>query len=624
MGPAWVVAVVLAVTSPSWGSEVFRPDMQALGEADTVVTARLESGSTALPVESLAFYREGLAARARGNDRLAESSFRLAGELDPSFVETHLALARLYLFHDPRASLERLGEAFQAATGSFQAQHLTLVNVVLGTLVFFAVFIVVFAAYAGFRHLPRVHHSLLEYLKLWFYGPLAGLLALALLVTPVLWQLGLLPLTFTVLGLMWCWMNQGERRWASVLGGALVAGPLLVWGLSPLLLSPLDPGQPVFLTSRAMTSSYSPGLTRALEGAVEESPGDPDIRFALGVMYKRGGQYRTAETQYEKALELGANEAAVLNNLGVISFLRGNYDKAMEQLRASIDKNPDRAASHFNLSQTYAKKLYFDRAEEELQRANELSFNRIRATLRYSQGDNRRTLIDESLSDAVFWKQAWAGPRHMPGIPAWLRVWFPGAPWFLGPVSAFSFMAAFALGRRLHRTLPSFDCMNCGRPVCRRCLRRIRRSTYCGPCGDALLRIQSSSYTKLVLDSRIRRKRRIAYLLTRITALVLPGFHAARLGRTHLAAVLACVTTAAVLGLARPGPPLSRLVWIENGNRPWWPEFPLFLLVVAVVVSTITVVRLRPPSPLKSRMTGRDADDDESEPTSREMNARVA
>jgi hypothetical protein len=88
--------------------------------------------------------------------------------------------------------------------------------------------------------------------------------------------------------------------------------------------------------------------------------------------------------------------------------------------------------------------------------------------------------------------------------------------------------------------------------------------------------------------------------------------------------VLACVTTAAVLGLARPGPPLSRLVWIENGNRPWWPEFPLFLLVVAVVVSTITVVRLRPPSPLKSRMTGRDADDDESEPTSREMNARVA
>ena len=40
----------------------------------------------------------------------------------------------------------------------------------------------------------------------------------------VLWQLGLLPLTFTFLGLMWCWMNRAERRWVSVLGGALALG----------------------------------------------------------------------------------------------------------------------------------------------------------------------------------------------------------------------------------------------------------------------------------------------------------------------------------------------------------------------------------------------------------------
>jgi tetratricopeptide (TPR) repeat protein len=407
----------------------------------------------------------------------------------------------------------------------------------------------------------------------------------------------------------------------SVLGAVLAAGPLLVWGLSPLLLSPLDPAQPSFLISRAMTSSYSPGLTRALEAAAEERPDNPDIRFALAVMYKRAGRYGAAEAAYGKALELGASEAAVNNNLGVISFLRGNYDTAMEQLRSSIDTNADRAASHFNLSQTFAKKLYFDRAEEELQRANELSFNRIRATLRYSEGDNRRTLIDEPLPDAVFWKEAWAGDRRMPGTPRWLRAWFPGSLWFLGPVCAFCFAAAFVLGRRLHRTLPSFDCMNCGRPVCRRCLRRIRRATYCTPCGDALLRIQSSSYTKLVLDSRIRRKRRLAYLLTRITSLALPGFHAARLGKTNLAALLACVTTAAVLCLVRPDPPLTRLVWMDGGNRPWWPEFPILLLALAVVVSAVTVVRLRPPSVIRPPLDRR-SDEDQPEPE-REM-TRVA
>jgi Tfp pilus assembly protein PilF len=623
MGPALLAAVILAVTPASWGSEVFRPDMHALGEADTTLTARLESGSTVLPVESLAFYREGLEARDHGDADRAESSFRLAGELDPSFVETQLALARLHLFHDPRASLERLGLAVQAATGSFRAQHLTLVNLVLGSLIFFGVFLVVLTAYTGIRHLPRVHHSLLEYLKLWFYGPLAGLLAMALLATPVLWHLGLLPLTFTFLGLMWCWMKRAERGWAATLGGALVIGPLLVWALSPLLLSPLDPAQPSFLISRAMTSSYSPGLTKALEAAAEDHPGNPDIRFALAVMYKRGGRYGPAETQYEKALELGANEAAVRNNLGVISFLRGDYDKAMEQLRSSIEQKPDRAPSHFNLSQAYAKKLYFDRAEEELQRANALSFNRIRATLRYSEGDNRRTLIDEPLPDGAFWKEAWGGSRRMPGVPSWLRAWFPGSLWFLGPVCVFCFMGAFVLGRRLYRTLPSFDCMNCGRPVCRRCLRRIRRSTYCTPCGDALLRIQSSSYTKLVLDSRIRRKRRFAYLMTRITSLVLPGFHAARLGRTNLATVLALTATAAVLCLAHPDPPVSRLVWIETGNRPWWPEFPIALLVVAVAVSAVTVSRLRPPSVIKPHLEGGRPDEAEPEPE-REPSPRVA
>jgi hypothetical protein len=163
--------------------------------------------------------------------------------------------------------------------------------------------------------------------------------------------------------------------------------------------------------------------------------------------------------------------------------------------------------------------------------------------------------------------------------------------------------------------------MNCGRPVCRRCLRRIRRATYCTPCGDALLRIQSSSYTKLVLDSRIRRKRRLAYLLTRITSLALPGFHAARLGKTNLAALLACVTTAAVLCLVRPDPPLTRLVWMDGGNRPWWPEFPILLLALAVVVSAVTVVRLRPPSVIRPPLDRR-SDEDQPEPE-REM-TRVA
>ena len=85
------------------------------------------------------------------------------------------------------------------------------------------------------------------------------------------------------------------------------------------------------------------------------------------------------------------------NNLGVLAFLRQDYDRAMELLLESVDQDPERAASHFNLSQTYGKKLYFEKADQELTKANRIDIERVRATMRYSEGDDRRTLLDEPL-----------------------------------------------------------------------------------------------------------------------------------------------------------------------------------------------------------------------------------
>lgn len=603
MRPWWGVLTILAVgLGPSGAAaSVVAPKAADLARPDAVRQVLRDSGGDTLPVEALAYYAEARDQARAGNRARAIELLSLAADLDPGFAAPHFALARLQLLTDPRAAVESVWRGILTTVGTFSAQHHALINLVLGLLVLVAVGHLVLTAYAVLLHLLKVHHSATEHFGLWFPPRLAGLLALLLLVAPAAWRIGVLPLSFTLIGLMWRWLRAGERRWIGTLSAVVVAAPLLLWLGSPVLFSPLDPTSRASLLDRAMHDPYSPGLARGLDASLEEHPDDPALLFATAMVDRRGERYDRAERLYAQAMERGARPALVLNNLGVIAFLRGDYNRAMDTLQRAVDMDPEAAAPHFNLSQTYAKKLYFEKADQELAKSNRLDFNRIRTSLRRSEGEAARVMIDEPLPESAFWTAAWESPRSLPSLPAWMGFWFAGSLWLLTPISIVSFLLTYFLGRRLHRSLPSFGCSNCSRPVCRRCLRRVRRHTYCGPCGDVLLRIQSSSYSKLVLESQIRRKRRVVLALTRIGAWVLPGLHAARIGRSSLGILLALAATTGVLGLLFPGGPVSRTVWVDSGPGPWWPEVPALLLGLVLVVSGWTAAKLRP-TPVDTRI----------------------
>jgi hypothetical protein len=234
----------------------------------------------------------------------------------------------------------------------------------------------------------------------------------------------------------------------------------------------------------------------------------------------------------------------------VIAFLREEYDRALDLLQRSVANDSERAAAHFNLSQTFAKKLNFEKADQELSWPT-ASPSRPCARLRDADGNPRRTVIDERVSPKSIWWAAATGPRRMPTLPAAMTSWFPGSLWLLPLLGAICFAVGQRLGRRLHRHLPAMACANCGRPVCRRCLKRIHQEVYCAPCGDILLRIQSASYSKLVLDSQARRKRRFAAALLKASARV-----PARLRRAVRADSLAAPVISGVgaAGSLRPSP----------------------------------------------------------------------
>jgi tetratricopeptide (TPR) repeat protein len=557
-----------------------------------------DQGATGLSVEAIACYQEGLDAARRGDRAEAIQNLTNAAQLDPALPEAHVALARLHFPMEPQAVFADLVHAARAAVSSFSAQHLLLVNVIFAFLIVTALGSVLTVLYSLIRLIPQVHHSLAELLRRWLPPAVASLMAILILLTPALLRIGLVPVVLLLGGIAWWWMGRGDRRWLITLGALTVATPLLLWGFSPVIYSPFDPSGGAHLMGQAMSAPYSAGLADAMRGARAQQPENADLAFAEAMVLKRGGRFDEAEAAYQEALRYGASEALTYNNLGVIAFLRGEYDQALRLFDESTGAKSDLAAPHYNMSLAYAKKLLFEKADEQMLEANELSLNRIRAVLRHGTDGKESPLLDEPLPPTAMWAAAWDGPRRMPGLPRWTAVAFPGALAALPFISLPMLAIGLVLGRKLGLALPSLGCANCGRPVCRRCLRRIRKSAYCTPCGEALLRIQSTAYTKLVLDSRLRRNRTFSSIFPRLAGWLLPGYHASRTGHTDLAALLAMGTALGVSGLINDQLPVTRLVWVESGPSLWWPLLPAILLAIALLGSALTTLRLKPAPPV--------------------------
>ncbi len=592
---ALLVSMTTLVTV-SW-AELFPPMSTNLSDPDAIVASMRHRGARDLPLEALTFYEAGLAAARSGDRELAADRFTHAVEFDPAFPEAYMALARVQLFSDPVAAARSLVGAGRAFLGSFGAQHLFLVNSLFAGLVGCGLAALLVVLYAALRLLHRVHHSVSEIGRRWFPAPVAAVIAALLFVTPFMWRVGLVPVSLLFGGIMWNWMQRGERRAVATLALLAVVSPLLLWVLSPAIYSPLDPTERPILISRAMAAPHSPELVRTLREAIDRHPDDPALWFALGAMESRGGALHTADQAFRKAMELGAPEAEAQNNLGAVAFRRGQYDQAIDHLQRSVEKDSRLAAPHFNLSQAYAKKLYFERADSEMLEANRLSFNRIRAALRLQSEAATSLLITEPLPASSLWKSTWNGPRRTPELPSWMRFAYPGALMSLPVMGLLLFGAGLYVGRRIHHILPSHACTNCGKAVCRRCLRRIRKQAYCTACGDALLRIHSAAYSRLVLDSRLKRGRSIPALILRVGTWILPGFEALRKGHTAIGAALGAATLFTLLGLLRGVVPVSRLAWLEQGPGLWWPEIPLLSLVAIMALSLIAGIKLNPVVP---------------------------
>ena len=71
-----------------------------------------------------------------------------------------------------------------------------------------------------------------------------------------------------------------------------------------------------------------------LEQVAAEAPNSADIQRQLGDAYQQLDQLARADTAYRRAMDLGANEPALLNNYAIVLQARGKLAEAIAMLEA--------------------------------------------------------------------------------------------------------------------------------------------------------------------------------------------------------------------------------------------------------------------------------------------------
>ncbi|HKL27603.1 MAG TPA: tetratricopeptide repeat protein [Desulfuromonadales bacterium] len=111
-----------------------------------------------------------------------------------------------------------------------------------------------------------------------------------------------------------------------------------------------------------------------IKSVVAQDPSNRGAWVALGNTYFDNNQFIDAIDAYDKALELGPDDANVLTDQGVMFRRLGWFDKAIENFRKATEIAPNNPTPWFNLGVVYRNDLKdFPKAIEAWNRFLELA-----------------------------------------------------------------------------------------------------------------------------------------------------------------------------------------------------------------------------------------------------------
>jgi TPR repeat protein len=445
-----------------------------------------------------ALVRESHEALASGAPALALKRCRLAVEFAPALPEAHTCLARALLSDDPRAVKPALGEIGAAVRTSLADPRISralFANaggvLFCGLAVAGLAFVLLLLARYLQLYVHDVHHLFPPGARRWQTKMLAGVLVLS----PLLLQIGWVPLIFTLLFACALYASAAEVAISCILLALLAGSPYAAEGLARLAAF----GGPAIDVWMLEHGEGSLAELARLQRRLDLTPELP-VAFALARKSKRDGDLPAAEKLYQRALETnGASSlglASAHNNLGNVFLLEGDAQKAMQHYQSAAELQDSLAAPHFNMSRALGLGGVetLEKVQAEQARALELDRDAIDAftggQLQANKKSNR-FVMDVGLDDAMLAPLLEAEARIAAPVGDELRAQLAGplpaaAASALPLFAAIVFLVLHGLRGRLRQ---SGRCERCGREVCKRCDPDARPSeSLCAQCVNVFIR----------------------------------------------------------------------------------------------------------------------------------------
>lgn len=112
---------------------------------------------------------------------------------------------------------------------------------------------------------------------------------------------------------------------------------------------------------------------RAIALFEEDEPSQWGVYFARGITHERSDEWKAAEADFRKALELRPDQPQVLNYLGYSYVEMGeNLDEALDLIERAVAAQPNSGYIVDSLGWVYYRLGRYDEAVEQLERATEL------------------------------------------------------------------------------------------------------------------------------------------------------------------------------------------------------------------------------------------------------------
>ncbi len=149
------------------------------------------------------------------------------------------------------------------------------------------------------------------------------------------------------------------------------------------------------------------------KNALQTNPDNGEARYLLGLAYIYGGDPRSAEKEFRKALELKVDSAIVLPNLGKALLLQGEFRKALDDTVMDNAANQSaellsvRGAAQLSLGKIEDAKASFEQALAKSPDSADALLGQARLSIVNKDSDGAMKLVDRVLEKS---------PKHLEGL----------------------------------------------------------------------------------------------------------------------------------------------------------------------------------------------------------------